>query len=130
MVSNSSLIPIQLANSNQSSLPLRPTLYGSTLLFALLAAYLSTLLPIPTFLPSLFAPASQESTPYTCTPHTYTTSLISADPLLIYISNFTSELEANLLIESGYFPLLFYLFLSSSPSFSSSTYYLIVENHS
>ncbi|KAK0705547.1 hypothetical protein B0H67DRAFT_464059, partial [Lasiosphaeris hirsuta] len=43
--------------------------------------------------------------PTTCPPHSYTTQLISLDPLLIYITNFTTPAERASLIATG-LPLL------------------------
>ena len=39
-----------------------------------------------------------------CHLHTYTTEIISTDPLIIYIHNFTSADEAEQLIAAGYTP--------------------------
>ncbi|KAK3343594.1 hypothetical protein B0T25DRAFT_508513 [Lasiosphaeria hispida] len=44
-------------------------------------------------------------TPTSCPPHAYTTQLISLDPLLIYITNFTTPAERTSLIATG-LPLL------------------------
>jgi len=39
---------------------------------------------------------------YKCKPHAYTTEIVSLDPLLIYINDFLSSEEANLLVALGY----------------------------
>ena len=48
---------------------------------------------------------SQGPVDFQCTPHNYTTTLISLSPLLIYIHNFISPLESSSLIDMG-LPLL------------------------
>lgn len=50
-------------------------------------------------------PISQGSTSFQCGPHNYTTTLISLDPLLIYIHNFISPSESSYLMDLG-IPLL------------------------
>ncbi|KAF2730161.1 hypothetical protein EJ04DRAFT_580072 [Polyplosphaeria fusca] len=41
-------------------------------------------------------------TPEACAAHQYTTEIVSLDPLVIYINNFTSQLEAEGLVKAGY----------------------------
>ncbi|KAM7219223.1 hypothetical protein V8F06_005392 [Rhypophila decipiens] len=50
-------------------------------------------------------PVSWDSTPLQCAPHTYTTTLVSLSPLLIYIHNFVSPSESRALVDLG-IPLL------------------------
>ncbi|KAL8393978.1 hypothetical protein RB595_003664 [Gaeumannomyces hyphopodioides] len=39
--------------------------------------------------------------PFTCVPHAYTTELVSVDPLVIYIRNFTTPAEASSVMAAG-----------------------------
>ncbi|KAB5583502.1 hypothetical protein GE09DRAFT_1247895 [Coniochaeta sp. 2T2.1] len=64
--------------------------------FDLLRPHLPSL---STHLPYFHQPSQPQ--PYTCPNHTYTTQLISLDPLLIYISSFITPLEAASLISLG-----------------------------
>ncbi|KAH8906774.1 hypothetical protein BR93DRAFT_968345 [Coniochaeta sp. PMI_546] len=59
--------------------------------------------PCISFLSPYLPPSLQResSSPYTCTRHTYTTSLVSLDPLLIYITNFIPPTERHALINLG-----------------------------
>ncbi|KAK3315459.1 hypothetical protein B0H66DRAFT_628578 [Apodospora peruviana] len=55
---------------------------------------------------SLLAPHIQSLLPssgdgYQCPPHSYTTTIISLDPLLIYIHNFVSSIESSSLVTLG-----------------------------
>ncbi|KAB5585621.1 hypothetical protein GE09DRAFT_32328 [Coniochaeta sp. 2T2.1] len=59
----------------------------------------SHLQSLTTYLPSFHQPFQPQ--PYTCPNHTYTTQLISLDPLLIYISSFITPAEAASLISLG-----------------------------
>ncbi|KAH8602056.1 hypothetical protein B0O99DRAFT_680204 [Bisporella sp. PMI_857] len=76
-------------------------LVGSTILLALLATYLSG--TIPHALPKLakWRPEQPDHSPFICAPHDYSTEIVSTDPLLIYINNFTTPLEIRHLIEAG-----------------------------
>ncbi|KAI2463191.1 hypothetical protein F4781DRAFT_135058 [Annulohypoxylon bovei var. microspora] len=49
--------------------------------------------------PSSSSPATSPS--FTCLPHTYTTEIISLDPLLIYIDSFLAPAEVAALLEAG-----------------------------
>lgn len=48
-----------------------------------------------------FFPLKLNPVEFVCIPHHYTTEIVSNDPLLIYINNFTSILESRALIEAG-----------------------------
>jgi hypothetical protein len=51
--------------------------------------------------------------PYDCNSHKYSTEIISIDPLVIYIRNFTYKEEIDGLLEAGCVSLLPYVFFSS-----------------
>lgn len=70
--------------------------YLYPLAFSILKPHLSIISP---YLPPPLQQAFQ--TPYTCRPHTYTTTLISQDPLLIYITDFIPSTERHALINLG-----------------------------
>ena len=78
------------------------------MLLPVLHAYLPTLLqlylPISAWETNSYPeePLSGENLLKACADHQYTTEIISLDPLLIYINNFTSAREAEELIKLGY----------------------------
>lgn len=45
---------------------------------------------------------TSKSSNFICEPHQYSTEIVSIDPLVIYINNFTSSTETTGLIEAGY----------------------------
>ncbi|KAL7624535.1 hypothetical protein AAE478_006101 [Parahypoxylon ruwenzoriense] len=47
------------------------------------------------------SPPPSESSSFACLPHTYTTEIVSLDPLLIYIDSFLSRAEIDALLEAG-----------------------------
>lgn len=44
-------------------------------------------------------------TDFSCNPHQYTAEIVSTEPLVIYINNFTSPTENIALVEAGYHPI-------------------------
>ncbi|SPO01208.1 uncharacterized protein DNG_03955 [Cephalotrichum gorgonifer] len=44
---------------------------------------------------------SKPSAPWSCAPHNYTTELVSLEPLVIYIHNFVSPEESELIVKAG-----------------------------
>lgn len=65
-----------------------------------LSPYLESLSPsiAQTFIPRAEHPSLSS---FNCTPHTYTTEIVSLDPLLIYIDSFLSAAEISALLASG-----------------------------
>ncbi|KAF3763363.1 hypothetical protein M406DRAFT_262993 [Cryphonectria parasitica EP155] len=61
----------------------------------------SSSIPLPSWLASLLTPHPQAIEPFTCQPHSYTTEIISVDPLLIYIHDFLAPGEIPALLEAG-----------------------------
>lgn len=101
-----------LANALKAGLS--PKVFVFAIPFLLPAAFFSgrvqQLLPTPlqsylfplknSYSPPIYA--SQQSVPETCDTHKYSTEIVSLDPLVIYINNFTSAQEAEDLITLGY----------------------------
>lgn len=103
-----------IQGSNTAEIPLRKIVLSSYAIAALLVAaywssysYSFTFSPFQAFFGTLRAPP-----PFVCEPHQYTTEIVSIDPLLIYINNFVSAEEADLLIAEGYLFLPFSLIIS------------------
>ncbi|KAE8442562.1 hypothetical protein EG329_003049 [Mollisiaceae sp. DMI_Dod_QoI] len=67
----------------------------------LIAAYWSSYSYGFSFSPWQAVIGSLRSPPFVCEPHQYTTEIVSIDPLLIYINNFISASEAELLVATG-----------------------------
>ncbi|KAM7206389.1 hypothetical protein V8F20_002738 [Naviculisporaceae sp. PSN 640] len=82
--------PLQLATL---SLTVALSAYFGPILFASLAPHIQPWFDL--------LPISQGSTSLQCAPHSYTTTLISLSPLVIYIHNFISPAEASALVELG-----------------------------
>jgi len=60
-------------------------------------------IPVPSYLPSFFrnTTTSASDAPFVCDSHTYTTQLVSVDPLIIYIQNLITPNEINSLLETA-----------------------------
>ncbi|KAI0006439.1 hypothetical protein F4779DRAFT_632998 [Xylariaceae sp. FL0662B] len=71
-------------------------------LYHIAAPYLGTLLhPLTSLRHAPANTTTTTSTPFTCVPHSYTTEIISLDPLLIYIHAFVTAPETAALLAAG-----------------------------
>ncbi|OTA94001.1 hypothetical protein M434DRAFT_30334 [Hypoxylon sp. CO27-5] len=78
------------------------------ILYRFASSYLTTLSPhivsLTSAVSKIFSNDIEDSSPaspFTCLPHTYTTEIISLDPLLLYIDSFLAPAEITALLEAG-----------------------------
>ena len=102
---------IKSLNQEKSFETPRKTLLGSALLVAVLTVLWSSYVQQYKLWKRIL-PSQTNSEGFVCLPQPYTTEIVSIDPLLIYINNFTTSIESHAIISAGYLSYLLSLFLS------------------
>jgi prolyl 4-hydroxylase len=92
-------LTLKTTNKMKSWLATRKTALSSALSAAALAAVLTAFMGKDSTWAALKTGEKNEG--FVCEPHQYTTEIISVDPLVVYINNFVSPRESQLLIALG-----------------------------